>query len=639
MPPHDSPLKEASVPSRLRHRRRRRIAILLILVLILLVLNFLPPLLNVSRFQRRIASNIGASIGRPVHFDRVALSLLPLPGVVLTNFVVDEDPAFGYEPILRAGEVRATLRISSLWRRRIEFSKISLSAGDAGIAPNVNLVHTADGRWNLEPFLLQAARIQAAPTAQRYAGPAPRFPYIEATGARVDLKFDRNGVPEKTPFSLTDADFALWLPEPHQWRLRLEARPIRTDTAPPDAGTVRIEGTLGAPDTRAASLADLPIDLHGDWRDAQLGGLSRLLLARDAGLRGGLTLEAAALGTIGRNTLTANLRIDNARRADFVPAHPLSLQTGCTVAAAGSFHSFSAIDCRWPPAGSSDLSILILSAAVPDVRDLSSAYALLTLPALPADTLLDWLGVATPHPPTGFTGHGTLSGSLAWHADRQPVVTPGSASPDTSEAEPRTSLLARAGRAPRNILQALLPSSPPSAGPLPANPRQPTPTQPTPTRTIPAWTGDLTFSGESLQLPAFGPDPIPLGDLILRSTQSTAPPSGRHHAAATPPSSAADQASFDLLPIELPLDGKLPATLEGHFDRTGYTLHLTGNALPARLFALGDAVPQFGDGLRKLLEPIAEQIPIHLDLTATRTWGGPQLWRETTPPPPHHPHK
>jgi AsmA protein len=629
---------EAEQQTNPRPHRRRRIAILLTLVLILLVLNFLPPLLNVSRFQRRIASNIGASIGRPVHFDRVALSMLPLPGVTLTNFVVDEDPAFGYEPILRAGEVRATLRISSLWRRRIEFSKISLSAGDAGIAPNVNLVHTADGRWNLEPFLLQAARIHAAPTAQRYAGPAPRFPYIEATGARVDLKLDRNGVPDKTPFSLTDADFALWLPEPHQWHLRLEARPIRTDTAPPDAGTVRIEGTLGAPDTSASSLADLPIDLHGDWRDAQLGGLSRLLLARDAGLRGGLTLEAAALGTIGRNTVTANLRVANARRADFVPAHPLSLETGCTALASDSFHSFSAIDCRWPPAGSSDLSILILYAAVPDVRDPSSAYALLTLPTLPADTFFDWLGVATPHPPTGFTGHGTLSGSLAWHADRQPIAAASSTAPDASASEPRTSLLARAGRAQRNILQALLPSSTPSTESLPANPRQPTSTQPTPT-----WLGDLTFSGESLQLPAFGPDPIPLGDLILRSTPPSAPPSGHHRAAATRPSPAGDQASFDLLPVELPLDGKLPATLEGHFDRAGYTLHLTGNAIPARLFALGDAVPQFGDGLHKLLDPASTQslpeLPIHLDLTATRAWGGPQLWHEAARTPPHHPHK
>ncbi len=223
------------------HLIRRRLALILAVLLVLLLLIFIPPLISVSRFQRRIATNIGASLGRPVHFDRVSLTLLPMPGFTLDNFVVEEDPAFGSEPILRAGQVRATLRIGSLWRKRVEISRISLSAGDNGTAPSVNLVHRADGRWNIDRLLLQASHIEAAPTAQTYAGPAPRFPYVEATGARVNLKLDQ----EKTPFSLTDADFALWLPQPHQWHLRVEAHPVRTDISPGETGTLRLEGALG----------------------------------------------------------------------------------------------------------------------------------------------------------------------------------------------------------------------------------------------------------------------------------------------------------------------------------------------------------------------------------------------------------
>ena len=164
----------------------------------------------------------------------------------------------------------------------------------------------------------------------------------------------------------------------------------------------------------------------------------------------------------------------------------------------------------------------------------------------------------------------------------------------------------------------------------------------------PTLTGELEFSNESLQLPALGPNPIPLGDLLLRSTP---PPAGRspRHRGAQPP--AVQSSSFDLAPISLPLGGKQPATLDGHFDATGYTLHLTGPALLARLLALGDAIPQFGDGLRPLLEPTPaganpaqpqkptpEAEPIHLDLTATRAWGGPQVWSQTTPPPTHPRH-
>ena len=209
---------EAGPPGRLR----RRLGFALIAVLMILLLAFIPPLINVSRFQRRVDGNISAALGRPVHFTQLTLNLLPLPGFTLENFVIDEDPAFGSEPTLRADEVRITLRLSSLWRRRVEFSSISFTD------PSVNLVHNPDGRWNIQGLLLQASHIQAAPTAQRYAGPAPRFPYIEATGARLNLKLGE----EKTPVSLTDADFALWLPEEHQWHLRLEAQPVRTDMAP-----------------------------------------------------------------------------------------------------------------------------------------------------------------------------------------------------------------------------------------------------------------------------------------------------------------------------------------------------------------------------------------------------------------------
>ena len=76
----------------------RRLITLFIALVALLLLVLLPPLLNVSRLQRRVARNISASLGRPAHFDQITLNLLPVPGFTLQNFVVDEDPAFGSEP-------------------------------------------------------------------------------------------------------------------------------------------------------------------------------------------------------------------------------------------------------------------------------------------------------------------------------------------------------------------------------------------------------------------------------------------------------------------------------------------------------------------------------------------------------------
>jgi AsmA protein len=148
---------------------------------------------------------------------------------------------------------------------------------------------------------------------------------------------------------------------------------------------------------------------------------------------------------------------------------------------------------------------------------------------------------------------------------------------------------------------------------------------------------------------------IPLGDVLLRSTPPPEAPSRRSHPA--PAAAAPPPDRFDLLPVTLPLGGKQPATLEGHVDSTGYTLHLTGTVIRTNLLELGNAVPQFGEGLQELLDKIApapdsaapgpsaepgrvlSSVPIHIDITATRAWGGPQTWSEAAPPAPSRRHR
>src|SRR5882757_3495448 len=275
---------DADSPPSLSTRTLRRLLYLAFAALAVLLLVLLPPLISVNRYQKRIANAISDSLGRPVHLDKVTLNLLPLPGFTLENLVVDEDPAFGSEPVIRANSVRATLRITSLWRRRVEFSTTSFTD------PSFNLVH------------------------------------------------------EKSPFSLTEADFALWLPDPQQWHLRIQARPTRTDTNASDTGTIQLEGTLG----RAASLGQVPISLRGEWRNVPLGQASLIVFGRDAGLRGDMTLSANAQGTVSNSATQTRIQLTGARRADFVPVQPLDVNLQCLGTATGDFHSFQEIRCSWP---------------------------------------------------------------------------------------------------------------------------------------------------------------------------------------------------------------------------------------------------------------------------------------------------
>src|SRR5437762_2210233 len=116
---------EADSPPTLSPCIVRRLLYLAFAALAVLLLVLLPSLISVNRYQKRIARSIGDSLRRPVHLDRVSHPLLPLPGFTLENFVVDEDPVFGSDPVIRANSVRATLRFTSLWRRRVEFSTLS----------------------------------------------------------------------------------------------------------------------------------------------------------------------------------------------------------------------------------------------------------------------------------------------------------------------------------------------------------------------------------------------------------------------------------------------------------------------------------------------------------------------------------
>ena len=359
-----------------RHRILLGLALLVLLGLAVVV----PPLVNVNRYQRRVTASIASSLGRPVHLDSVKLNLLPLPGFTLTNFVVAEDPAFGFEPVIHANSVRATLRMRSLWHRRLEFSRIALQE------PSVNLVHLPDGRWNIESILLRASHIPVVPTDQRSAAPGgiQRFPYIEATGARVNLK---QGL-EKQPISLIDAEFALWLPQPEMWRIRLEARPARTDTAAADSGILRVAGTLG----KADRFARVPLALQGSWTAAPLGAVSWLFLGRDAGMRGDLTVYASVEGTLQQNISTARLELRNVRRAEFVPAQTLEANIHCKADAFSTFHSLKALQCAWLGANGNGLT---LAGDLPRTGDWRSAEIEARWKDVPLSGLMNTLRVAS----------------------------------------------------------------------------------------------------------------------------------------------------------------------------------------------------------------------------------------------------
>jgi len=400
----DETAEAEDAPER-RRRFRRRFLWALGIVLLVVALILTPPLINVNRLRVRIASKMSESLGRPVHLDSVTLNVLPVPGFTLQNLVVSEDPSFGAEPVIRANKVTARLRLSSLWRRHVEFSTIAFEVDEHGSGPSVNLVRRKDGRWNLESILLHAAQTETAPTAQREAGPEPRFPYIEATGARLNVKMGD----EKMPLALTEAEFALWLPSPQQWRLRLQARPARTDTSVSDTGELTLEATL----QRAARLADVPIEMTAAWRRAPLGEASRVLTGNDAGWRGTMEATATLHGTLGDAPMTGSLKLRGVRRADFIPGKLLDVDVDCMGHLAVNTALIHQPACTTSLPGEKDGGGLV--AATADLLDLTGLHTSglrLGMTNVPDAWLLDWARLFSRRVPAGFEPQGKVAGTV-----------------------------------------------------------------------------------------------------------------------------------------------------------------------------------------------------------------------------------
>ena len=214
----------------------------------------------------------------------IKLQLLPRPAVQIANFVVDSTTGYSAEPILQCSSVTAAFRIMSLWRGRLEIARISLDE------PSLNLERAPNGQWNFASVLLQASRTQQAPTGRPPARGQNRFPYIEASNARINFKHGS----EKLPFSFLDADVSIWLENPDEWQLRFAAQPMRTDInlSLADAGQVQVSGSVH----RASSTNELPLNLQAEWRGAPLGQVTRMLVAHDLGWRGDTSVTAHITG-------------------------------------------------------------------------------------------------------------------------------------------------------------------------------------------------------------------------------------------------------------------------------------------------------------------------------------------------------
>jgi hypothetical protein len=380
---------------------KRRVAAAV--VVILLGLWLLRP--GASRLKSRIITSISLAVGRPVDIASVHVQLLPRPGFDLENLVVYDDAEFGAEPILRAGEVSASLRLTSLLRGRMEIARLELTE------PSLNLVHSDAGRWNLEALLERTSHIPTAPTSKAKSEPRPGFPYIVVTGGRLNFK---DGA-EKKPYTLTNADFTLWQESENSWGVRLTGQPVRTDINLSDTGLLRINGTW----QRAQVFRDTPLRFNVEWSRAQLGQFTKLFTGNDKGWRGEVHIQLTMAGTPAKLHVTSSASVDDFRRYDITNGRALRLAGSCDGEYSSLTHEFDEIACSAPVANG--MIALTGNAGLPG----SHRYTLrASLDKVPASAVVSLAERAKKSLPDDLVADGTLQGNfwLQSTGDTRPIV-------------------------------------------------------------------------------------------------------------------------------------------------------------------------------------------------------------------------
>ena len=367
-------------------RSRRGVAAVAALLLILFL--YRP---GVYRLRNRIANSIGSALSRRVALDNVRLRLLPRPGFDLEGLVIYDDAAFSAEPMIRAQDVSAAIRFRSLLRGRLEIATLSATE------PSINLVRNNQGRWNLASLLERNAQIPAAPTGKSASERRPAFPYLEASGARINFKLGET----KKSYALMDANVALWQDSENSWSARIKAAPVRTDFNLTDTGLLQINATW----QRAPSLRMTPVQLAVQWQNGQLGQITKLLSGKDRGWRGGMNFTANVSGTPEALLIESQTAIEDFHRYDILGSENVRLATNCSGRYNAVTSTLAGLLCKSPIGGGTVRLTGTLALAAP----LPTYDLTLEAEKVPLASVVRLLRQAKKRVPGGLTASGLLN--------------------------------------------------------------------------------------------------------------------------------------------------------------------------------------------------------------------------------------
>jgi len=264
------------------------------LVVLAVVVPYIPADLLLPGIERALERGLG----RKVDVGGIRLTLfpgpVPRPGFTLERVTIHEDPRAGIEPLAYVESVGASVRLLSLFQRKLEFSSLNLS--DA----TINLVKTDAGPWNFQ-FLLDhgAAESKRIPEIRMRSGVTDEN--------RVNFKFGDT----KSVFYFNDADLDVTPSTDGSVELRFGGAPSRTDRSTQEFGRFFVRGTI-APESRR-------LDLKVELERSPLAETLRWMDPRGFDVHGTVALEAQLSGPPSHLDVSGQIQLADVHRWDLIP--------------------------------------------------------------------------------------------------------------------------------------------------------------------------------------------------------------------------------------------------------------------------------------------------------------------------------
>ena len=235
------------------------VAVLAVIVLAL------PFLIDANAFRPRLETNLTGALGRAVKLGELKLELLS-GGVTANDLSIDDDPAFGQSPFLRAKQLKVGVELATLiFSRKLNVTGLTIDQ------PEIVMVESSPGVWNFSTLGRASHAKPAAAAAQPAQQPSSGAPLdlsvklVKVTNGRLTL--NRSGSHGK-PVVLEQVEVEL------QNFSATTAFPFTMTGKVGGGGSIKLVGTAGPLDPTDASKSPLSANLSVNQLDLALSRMN-----------------------------------------------------------------------------------------------------------------------------------------------------------------------------------------------------------------------------------------------------------------------------------------------------------------------------------------------------------------------------